>query len=79
MNFMPVDSEISSGMQGRCCGEKGGETGGDRRLTYSDSWIKGWGRKARKQGFVIQEVELRFSKIRHWSGCTVWQTQIYSY
>lgn len=28
MNFMPVDSEISPGMRGCCCGEGGGRWGG---------------------------------------------------
>lgn len=58
---------------------EGWRDGGDRRLTYSDRWIKGWGRKVCKQAFVIQEVKLQFSKICHWSGCMVCQTEKYSY
>lgn len=58
---------------------EGWRDGGDRRLTYSDRRIKGWGRKVRKQGFVIQEVRLQFSKICHWSGRMVCQTEKYCY
>lgn len=51
---------------------------GGRRLTHSDRRAKGWGRKVCKQGFVIQEVELLFSKICHWSSRTVGQTRKYA-